>query len=75
MVEIFEMNKNTENLFSEELFSAQIESLFAKLWCRLDNSTCERRYHFLTFLLMMFENNGKNPHSENRAVSMSASVR
>ena len=26
MVEIFEMNKNTENLFSEELFSAQIES-------------------------------------------------
>ena len=28
MVEIFEMNKNTENLFSEELFSAQIESHF-----------------------------------------------
>ena len=49
--------------------------IIKNLWSSLDNRTCERRYHFLTFLLMMCENNGKNPHSENRVVSMSAPVR
>ena len=44
MVEIFEMNKNTENLFSEELFSAQIE----RHLCRL---VAWRIYPFRSFSL------------------------